>query len=614
MNNIISKSLDETLQITKSSVLVERELERNLFQKEKSNSKNNLKGLSIDDHFYITGDIWRISISVSSPNANKSWLRQGAPALLEREDFSLVVQIYQVKEKLIILQYKGEIEIPEETSFTLSPWYSESTYDAYLEAIDTLAQKKDKRARDLLSWILGFNKNEKPSPPKLQNIASYSEKLLDINDYAFLYGPPGTGKTTVLTESIQKWKAQGKSILALAPTNFAADYLVEKAVSQGLRPLRLGNSAKIKESVQDYLLDTALEESEEQKQINIWRKEWQNLKKKAFAWKRNFGAEEREERKQLQKEAKELIKLIGSSQKRVKERIIANADLVVSTFLGAWNFFEEGKKFDIVVVDECTQAWESACYMAILMGEKVIFAGDPKQLPPTFLDTNTSQMKSFLEKGIEEDDGTRTIFLETQYRMHNDILSFSNSEFYDSKVITSDSLSPSVSSNIKSVLGSDKNLFWIDTAGSDASEETSEEDESTFNTMEADLILELLGNDINKSSITILSPYRAQIDLIKEKISKEFSGGTDLPMVQTIDSFQGREADTIILSFVRTNDEGEIGFLKDYRRLNVGLTRAKSTLILIGDSVTLCSDKVYSRLFETVQIIGEHRTIFEFLY
>ncbi|TGN11957.1 AAA domain-containing protein [Leptospira ilyithenensis] len=614
MNNTIPKSLDEALQIIKSSVILERELERNLFQEEKSNLKNNIKGLSVEDHLYITGDIWRISLSVSGTITHKSWLRQGVPALLEKEDFSLVVQVYQVKEKYIVLQYKGEIEVPEENSFTLSPWYSESTYDAYLEAIDTLIQKKDKRARDLLSWILGFHKNEKPSPPKLKNIISYSEKLLDINDYCFLYGPPGTGKTTVLAESIQKWKAQGKSILALAPTNFATDYLVEKTASMGLRPLRLGNSAKIKESVHDYLLDTALEESEEQKQINIWRKEWQNLKKKAFAWKRNFGAEEREERKQLQKEAKELIKLIGSSQKRVKERIIANADLVVSTFLGAWNFFEEGKKFDIVVVDESTQAWESACYMAILMGETIIFAGDPKQLPPTFLDADTSQTKSFLEKGIEGDDGTRTVFLETQYRMHNDILTFSNREFYDSKVITSDTLSPSESSNIKSVLGSDKNIFWIDTAGSDASEETGEEDESTYNTTEADLILELLKNDINKSSIAILSPYRAQIDLIKEKINKEFTNMANLPLVQTIDSFQGREADTIILSFVRTNEEGEIGFLKDYRRLNVGLTRAKSTLILVGDSVTLSSDKVYSRLFETVQIIGEHRTIFEFLY
>jgi len=614
MNNITPKSLEETLQITKTSVLVERELERNLFQKEKSNSKNNIKGLSLDDHYYLTGDIWRITVSTSAPIINKSWLRQGAPAVLEQGDFSLVVQIYQVKEKLLTLQYKGEIEFPEENTFTLAPWYSETTYDAYLEAIDTLLQKKDNRARDLLSWILGYHKNEKPSPPKLKNIENYSDKLLEINDFGFLYGPPGTGKTTVLTEAIQKWKTQGKSILALAPTNFAADYLVEKAVSLGLKPLRLGNSAKIKETVQDYLLDSVLEESEEQKQINVWRKEWQNLKKKAYAWKRNFGAEEREEKRELQKEAKELIKLIGTSQKRVKQRIIANADLVVSTFMGAWNFFEDGKKFDIVIVDESTQAWESACYMAILMGEKIIFAGDPKQLPPSFLDPNTSQTKSFLEKGIEEDDGTRTIFLETQYRMHEDILAFSNREFYDSKVITSDKLSPSENSNIKTTLGSDKNIFWIDTAGSDAAEETNEEDESSFNEMEANLIIELLKTDINKGSVAILSPYRAQIDLIKEKIQKEFPDETTLPLVQTIDSFQGRESDTVILSFVRTNEDGEIGFLKDYRRLNVGLTRAKSTLILVGDSVTLSMDKVYSRLFETVQILGEHRTIFEFLY
>ncbi|TGN20089.1 AAA domain-containing protein [Leptospira idonii] len=607
---------EEEIAAIENAVLKERELERESFQNSKKNAKlaKTIKSLSLEDQTYSSGEVWKLHLTATHSLSENSWMRQGTPVILESGEFSLVSQVYQIKDKTIILQYKGEKDIPEDESFTLSQWYSESTYDAYLEAIRNLRKKEERDAKDISSWILGYAQNEKPSSPKNKEEASPLEKVLNLRDYGFIYGPPGTGKTTLLVSAVKTWSNEKKSILALAPTNFACDYLVESSAKEGLHPIRLGSSSKIRESVQKYLLDVQLESSLENKQIQVWRREWRDLKKKAGAWKRNFGAEEREERKQLHSEAKSLLKSIDTLQKNTKEKILRDADLIVSTFLGAWHLYEEGKKFDYVIVDEATQAWESACYMAILLGKTVLFAGDPKQLPPTLSDENSILSHSFLEKGIERDDGTRTVFLDTQYRMPEEIVRFSNQEFYESKLKTKSEKSPFLDPEVETIFQSDKKLIWIDTAGSDAEEESNDEDESLYNKTEIDLILSLLKSNLDFSKTAILSPYRKQVEVLEAQVRKEFPDAEILPIIQTIDSFQGRESETVILSFVRTNDEGELGFLKDYRRLNVGLTRAKSNLILIGNSVTLTGDKTYRRLYDLVEAAGEHKSIFEFLY
>ncbi len=601
------QSLDDEINAVKISLESERELERIYYQNSPKASKEKIKGLKLEEETYLTGEIWRVSFLSNQILSEVSFLKNGMPVILESEGFSLVCQIYKSFEKTIILQYKGEEYFPD-SDFTLSPWISESTYNIYFEAIQKISNKEEKKARVMLSKILGYQPNTGSSKKKTTVDISKKARVLLAEDYLLIFGPPGTGKTTLLVDVIRELRAEGKSVLALAPTNFACDYLVESCVNKNLNPVRLGISAKIGNFVQDFLLDSLIETSLEQKQILEWQKEHKSLIKKAKTWKRSFDREDREERKQLYAEAKSLSKSIDTLTATVKNRILDQSDVIVSTFVPAWNFYKEGKIFDYVIVDEATQGLEPAFYLALLLAEKIILVGDPKQLPPTLQSKNSILSETFLEKAIHRDNGDRTLYLDTQYRMPKEILEFSNIEFYENRINTN-----KVTTNDTHFSPFEKNLVWIDTSGSDAWESYHDDDDSCFNSMEADLIISLFEEDTDFSKIAILSPYRKQVQTLNSKFQEKFPS-INPPLIQTIDSFQGREADNIILSFVRTNDEGEIGFLKDYKRLNVGLTRAKENLILVGNSATLSNDKIYDRLIQLTKKIGEYRSIFEFLY
>ncbi|WP_167883489.1 AAA domain-containing protein [Leptospira ognonensis] len=601
--------LDEEIAAVTSALETERLLEREYYQNSKRNEKERIRGLQLEEEVYITGEIWRIHFTSHNPLSGCSFIKNGSPVLLESGEFSLVCQVFRSTDKTIILQYKGEIEIPDNDTFQVSPWFSESTYTIYFDAIEKISLKEEKRARNLLAWILGYHANEKPSVPKSSVDLSQLDRILNTQDYLFIFGPPGTGKTTLLVNAIAELRKAGKTILALTPTNFACDYLVESCVKSQITPVRLGVSAKIGPEIQEYMLESLIENSEEQKQVLEWRKDYKQLIKKAKSWKRNFDREDRDERKQLYVEAKALQKSIDTLSKTARMQILEKADVIISTFVPAWNFHKEGKRFDYVIIDEATQGIEPAFYLSLLLADKVICVGDPKQLPPTLNASDSILSETFLEKGISRDDGNRTLYLDKQYRMPEEILKFSNIEFYENRIKTE----KKIAGHPTLLPPFEKNLVWIDTAGSDAEENYENDDLSCFNQMEIDLILSLFNEESSFANLAILSPYRKQIQLLTSSFRDKFPKVIP-PIIQTIDSFQGREAETIILSFVRTNDTGEIGFLKDYRRLNVGLTRAKENLILVGNSVTLSEDKRYHRLLSLVKEIGEYRSIFEFLY
>jgi ATP-dependent RNA/DNA helicase IGHMBP2 len=606
--------LEDEISAVTSALETERILEREYYLSSGVQAGQKIKGCRLEEEFYVTGETWRLTLSSNQDLSGKAYLKNGSPVHLESGDFSLVCQVYKSYEKTIILQYKGDLEIPDTEPFSISPWYSESTYNIFSEAIEAIANKEEKRARNLLAWILGYNANDKPSVPKNYQTLSKIERICQVDDFLFIFGPPGTGKTTLLVSAIQRLRESNKTILALTPTNFACDYLVEKAIEKKLKPVRLGLSAKISEEIQPFQIDSLIEASKEQKQISEWKKEHKQLIKKAKAWKRTFGSTERDERKILFAEAKTLIKSIDKLADTVRSQLIDSADVVISTFAPAWNFYRNKRKFDYVIIDEATQGLEPAFYLALLLADKVIIAGDPKQLPPTLNAEESILSETFLVKGISRDDGNRTLFLNEQYRMPEEILKFSNVEFYDNKITTVKKNTVSLFDENLGGGSFEKNLIWIDTAGSDAEENYETNDDSCFNQMEIDLIISLFSDETDFSKIAILSPYRKQVQNLLLAFQDRFPGISELPIVQTIDSFQGREADTIILSLVRTNDLGEMGFLKDYRRLNVGLTRARERLIIIGNSITLSEDRVYSRLLNLVKDTGEYRSIFEFLY
>ncbi|MCG6145242.1 AAA domain-containing protein [Leptospira bandrabouensis] len=597
-------SLEEEILNVKSILVKEREFERSLFL-EKGEQSKAIQAAELEDLKFVVGNTWRAEFKISPSTKAKEWLKPGIPVLLKGNSESIFGNIYKTTDTQLTVQIRGDYEW-EDSEFQISKWFQESTYDLYNEIISKVLEDKDDLSHKKLKWILGFGLGEKPNPPKQGLTATPLERIFQIADYGMIFGPPGTGKTTLLMQAVEIIKSKNESVLTLCPTNFACDYIVELALKKGIRVIRLGNSTKIKEEVLPHHIDHLIQEHPDQKQIHNWQTELKAIQKKANSWKRNFGKEEREERKALKKEAKFLLSTIREAESNIRTKLLDNAELIVSTFSGFGNEFKKGREFDYVFVDEATQSLDPGCYLGIYVGKKTFFFGDPKQLGASFSHPDHGSLHSFLEKAVAFDSGERVIFLEKQFRMKPEILGFPNKTYYESKILTHPDAKWNNNLDISHVFGNNPPILWIDTAGSDSEEETEGEEPSFFNKTEIQLIETLFRLGIPKEQTTVISPYRGQV----EKLINVSSGRW---FTQTIDSFQGRESEIVILSLVRSNSDGEIGFLLNPKRLNVALTRAKSHLILIGDSGTLCQTKEFQDLYSYIESVGEIRSIYEFM-
>ncbi|AVQ11822.1 AAA domain protein [Leptospira santarosai] len=430
-------------------------------------------------------------------------------------------------------------------------------------------------------------------------------------DVSIVHGPPGTGKTTTLTEIVCQLVKEGRKVLVSAPTHSACDLLVESISAKGISVLRLGHPARIGEAVLNSTLDYKLFHHSDGKLLNEYRKNVIEISRQAKKYKRNFGEKERDERRNLFQEVKELKKTIRSMEKGLIDSLISSHPVIVSTPVASARSVLEGKTFDFCVLDESSQALEPASWIPILKSDRVILAGDHKQLPPTLFSDRNSLETTLFEKAAERLEFSNRVFLlDTQYRMKDEISSFSSVEFYSNR-LKSGRPTPERTSNFPETFPFGNAFQWIDTAGTD-SEEVSVDD-SIINPFEADLEVRLCillqENDWPEEEITILSPYRAQVRLLSEKLRE---AGLFKVQVSTIDSFQGRENRCILLGFVRSNPEGRSGFLKESRRINVGMTRAKDLLLCIGDSSTLLEDPFLSKLIQFAEEKGVFRTAWEF--
>ncbi len=447
------------------------------------------------------------------------------------------------------------------------------------------------------------------NPPQLDAVAFG----LASKDVAVIHGPPGTGKTTTLAELIYQAVQHGQTVLACAPSNTAVDNLLEKLVARMPAVVRVGHPARVFESLRGHTLDELVDNDPSTDVVRDMRREVKELIRIAENGFRTRDGHRR--RRELFAEAGKLRGQIRSLEKSVIQSVIDSADVVCTTTTIDDELLNT-RSFDLVVIDEACQCTVPSVWQAVLRAEKLILAGDHCQLPPTVLSDQAAArgMKDSLMQRLIERDG-ESIYrqLTVQYRMHESIMQFSSDTFYDGKLIADASIRKHRLCDLPDVVEkplTDSPLEFIDTAGAEYEEQLEPDGESKLNPKEADLVIQLIGDlieaGVSPEEMGIIAPYAAQVRLLRGKLNVI---GLE---IDTVDGFQGREKEVIIVTMVRSNHHREIGFLADTRRTNVALTRARRKLIVIGDSATLASHPFYADMIEHFETRNAYRSVWEF--
>lgn len=434
-------------------------------------------------------------------------------------------------------------------------------------------------------------RNKKLNESQEQAIAN----IIANEQLCIVHGPPGTGKTTTLIEAIVQLVQQGEKVLVSAPSNTAVDHLSKGLLQQGVNLLRVGNTSKVDELIYKHTPEGKLNNSNAQKEIKQLKIRAEEFRKMALKYKRSFGKAEREQRNLLFKEVKNIRTEIKKLQHYNEEKLFAEAQAIAGTPIGLYDA-DLKQSFHTIVIDEAGQCIEPLAWCIFPMAEKIVLAGDHWQLPPTVLSNEAAIAgfnRSILEVAVEKTASVS--LLNIQYRMRKAIAGFSSSYFYNNLLHTAEHLEN------KGV-----HLTFIDTAGSGYNETHGPDGISLQNEGELNIVRQLLEQEqLEEIHTAFISPYSGQVMSAKEQLPKSIR-------ISTIDSFQGQEKENIIVSLVRSNDDGDIGFLKDYRRMNVAMTRAKEQLFVIGDSATIGADAFYGAFLSYVEQHGTYRTVWEF--
>ena len=503
-------------------------------------------------------------------------------------------------------------------------------FDEYsMKEMENAVEKVLKAENNRLSYLRevlsgnqhpGFLQDHHPlSIPHLN--ASQNEALNHVcaaKDIAIIHGPPGTGKTTTLVEVIKQLAKKEKKILVCAPSNAAVDLLTEKIAESGIKVLRLGNLARMDANLFMHTIEYKINHDSSAKDIKKIKKQADELRRMGSKYKRNFGFAEREQKKLIFKEARAMAQDAVKMENDLINEIIANAQVIATTLVGSAGKSIEKIFFNTLIIDEASQALEPATWIPISKAEKIVLAGDPFQLSPT-VKSAEAQSKglgiTLIEKCLKKVNPG--VLLNIQYRMNEHIMGFSNQQFYDNKLLAHESVKYHVIETAEPEFN--QPIEFIDTAGCGFDEKINPETISYFNDGEFTMIrkhLELLVNQCKNDTtidIGIISPYKQQVMYMREDLANEEFGKHISIDINTIDSFQGQERDVIYISLVRSNEKGEIGFLSDYRRMNVAMTRAKKKLVIVGDSATLGSHKFYRQFMEYVEKHGKYFTGWELM-
>lgn len=453
---------------------------------------------------------------------------------------------------------------------------------------DTVSARQSTAPSSLPSY---HNRNLNPSQQAAVSAMLHNEGLLVV------HGPPGTGKTTTLVEAVCQLADQGHRVLVAAPSNTAVDHLAIGLVREGLRVLRVGNAGKTDSNLLPYTPEGKMQDGTAKKDIRELRLRAEEFRRMALKYKRQFGKDEREQRRLLMQEVKSIRQEIKKLRAYEEEKMYRDAQVIAGTPIGLYDAGLQGLDADTLCIDEAGQCPEPLAWVILPLARRIVLAGDPWQLPPTVLSQEAAALGlgvSILESAMHHVPEVH--LLDTQYRMRASIAGFSSGRFYRSLLRTADHL-----------LDEGVHIVFIDTAGTGMEELEGPEGGSLQNPGELDIVLQLVAAEsLDPAHTALISPYAGQVSAAAGKLPSGMR-------IRTIDSFQGQESTNIIISLVRSNDDGEIGFLKDCRRMNVAMTRAKERLFIIGDSATIGRDAFYSAMISYVESHGSYRSAWEFM-
>ena len=530
--------------------------------------------------------------------------------------------------------------------------FDETSYKLMFEALDRVMKAKNNRLAYLRDLFYSHQKAGRFSfePMKFPWLNPTQERAVNevlwAKDVAIVHGPPGTGKTTTLVEAINETLMRESQVLVCAQSNMAVDWISEKLVDRGINVLRIGNPTRVNDKMLGFTYERRFESHPDYPQLWAIRKAIRELRKN-----RKKGSENYHQKMERLKSRAAEIEI------RINSELFGEARVIACTLVGSAHRLLEGMKFGTLFIDEAAQALEAACWIPMRRASRVILAGDHCQLPPTVKSIAALRAglgKTLMER-IAENKPEVVTLLKIQYRMNDEIMRFSSDWFYGGKVESAPQI------KYRSVLDYDHPITWIDTSNEEnqitieggdapedsasaASSESASSSESTsssvsaanqnsdlnfkeqfvgesfgrINKAEAELTLLTLAEYFTKIGkqrvlsesidVGIISPYRAQVQYLKKLIKKYefFKPYRRLISVNTVDGFQGQERDVILISLVRSNDEGQIGFLKDLRRMNVAMTRARMKLIILGNKDTMTKHPFYKKLWEYVEAINNN--------
>jgi ATP-dependent RNA/DNA helicase IGHMBP2 len=540
-----------------------------------------------------------------------------------------------VRDNLMVITLNGD-DLPDWIDSGLlgvDVMFDEMSYREMEFTLKKVIEAEDNRVAEFRELLLGgevagyrlpVTGEQETSNWQLATILNESQlkaahKIIESKDIAFIHGPPGTGKTTTIVQAIKYTIKDEGQVLVCAPSNAAVDLLVEKLSEQGLNVLRIGHPARVTEQSLSKTLDARIAEHQNFDELRSLRKKMEHTRQMADKYKRSFGHFEKAERRILRDEAKQLKADADLLEFYIINDLLQKSEAICCTLVGSSHPTLRSRKYKTAFIDEAGQALEPACWIPFLRAQRVIFAGDHLQLPPTVKSNEAAKLglaDTLFEKGIKKHPAQSSM-LQVQYRMHEDIMKFSSNYFYGDELIAHESVRAEL------LRPNQLPIEFIDTAGASYTEEQDPETLSRFNKEEASLLIRIVEKLIEEIgledwlsqniSMGIITPYRAQVDYLHHlaESSPLLEPLHKLVTINTVDAFQGQERDVIAISFVRSNAKGEVGFLADIRRTNVAMTRAKKKLIMIGDSATLGSHPFYTKLLEYVQGKEFYRSVFE---